>query len=419
MLLVDLTRHGRLATRLCLIIVLPLSACGPTVTTVADQASDNQSRLTWTLPRTTVRVDAGFLLKSCRNKPGGGVDLGVDIVSASATAVPIPDPKTKRSIRLPDLQSWLASNTFNVTLYDDGVLKTFSAKSEDQTGPILIGVLKIAMAVAASGQQPQALSSPPKGRCGAAGAGADRLASASRNVTSQANASRLAAMKAALTLTHSIILDPATTAPGLGEKPFTDTKHPDLPESGIQPSLAEMIRAGWLSADSTPVSVPGVFVSSSRDTVRVDEDRVVPVSPAVDEASLDATFHYRDPAIMEVVLRDSRKNELDRRTMAFGQFGVPKQIPIHAGLFETWDTKFVFAEDGRLTEVQASTTARGLAATNVGAEAASTAAALSAASSTNTAANRVQVYNKTQSDLYNSYSDCLKSGSPSCKAPPQ
>jgi hypothetical protein len=323
--------------------------------------------LVWDLPRTTIDIDVSFALADCSDAGGLATTLKI-VPSATVTPKPVLDLPARRRIVVANLSGWRTANSVGVTPYSSGIIKTLGAKPSDQTGAIVGGVLAtVAKVVSFALPAPSPGLPPPtvtaaRFQCGPKYHSlapqmktlkAELLSRSLDDKQLAAVTSRITRLQSALTIKKSTdTLDPQGSAPGIGETPVID--HGSPYQVTLTPE--DMAKAGWITLiASGSIPAPVVTASIIRDASAGGQDEVKP---------LPAAAHYRDPMVAEVVLKNGG-DELDRKQVGFGQFGIPRNLPMTAGLFETLDWSFTWGEDGQLSDAHVTTTARGVAAADL------------------------------------------------------
>jgi hypothetical protein len=130
---------------------------------------------------------------------------------------------------------------------------------------------------------------------------------------------------------------------------------PSAPTDAATLTYSEMTNdLKWLSGAPRPGDDTAASVSASWEYLTEARPVATP-RPETD-------YHYREPLMMQLVLKDGKGTPIGTKAIAFAQWGTPRKLPMTAPLFGTLDSTFVFAQDGSLIEATVITSARGAAA---------------------------------------------------------
>ncbi|WP_043833285.1 hypothetical protein [Muricoccus aerilatus] len=350
--------------------------------------------VSWYLPRTEgVDVRVTTEVRSCS-------PLRIAI-STSAAPVVTTDWSNRRSVVIEGMGGLLGTAEFNAETYPEGMVRSLGGKAEDRTGPILAAIAEAVVKFA-----PLAVGVPGFG--GAAGGDRPTVRQVRAGCTDE-TAADVAALEAALrSLDRTPLVADALTARtvqierlrarlrteetvrlALASSPPADMPHLDQPITGqalVQRHI--LVAVPW----TTP---PNMTATLRYATGTAPQSVAVPPS---------ADYHYREPVRVDLTTSVVCPAGTDctvtptSSSIQFGvaQWGVPRRLPLQAGLFQSLSYSIAFQQDGTPTTQRGASTA----APAEGAAALAKALATSASTDTRTAAIQAEVArNQAELDL--------------------
>jgi len=346
--------------------VLLLAACTAACTNVTDTPDPathvSPGTISWYLPKMTVAVDVSYRLTHC---PTGVNELpGVTVTDTAITPTPVADLTSRRSLVVENLAGWRTSNQVSVSLYPEGTLKSLGANPQDQTAAIVGNVFKSAAQIAGLvvGAPFAHARAVPAARYGCtpgiAKALNDLQAQQARRLDPKLTDAEATSLNATITrLQNALTYKKTVTIDGNDPPPWDPASR--APRS-IALTVADMRAAEWLN----PTRAPDDAQQAVQPIALLWKPGPQPPGPALPPS---AEYEYREPlrATLTLAPATSPAQVLNHRTIAFAQWGTPRRLPITAPVFTTLDWSYTFAEDGTPTDMKVTTTARGLAASNL------------------------------------------------------
>lgn len=365
--------------RLILFPCLLTAACA-TVTDTIGPDGTAPATLSWYLPRTeAVRIEGYAELRECSEAGDGRADLKIAL-TASAAPVTVADWTTRRTIPAASLSGWRTANEVSLESWPEGMVRSIGAKSKDETATIAGNVLKTAVKVASLAAGVIKPASPPldlrpvsRRACGEeAGQLLVALKAAEKELLDKAPEDKqLAALTARVSRLREALRLPLVRPLPL-KADFAQTEAAIKIAGPIGPTDRDLVRAGWLADGATAVALPAIRpeLTSLTDPALLQPDGPLP-----------AEAHYREPARLVLTLHAvcARGNDCGAAGQVaatpFGvaQWGIPRRLKLKAGLFETLEQSYAFDRDGTPTSSKVVTTARGVAASGLLLEAATSA----------------------------------------------
>ncbi|HYC95371.1 MAG TPA: hypothetical protein VEB39_06700 [Sphingomicrobium sp.] len=425
-----------------------LSACATTATSPPDTVNPTLSTaavpptagfVSWRLPKTVIDATVTFKYKDCKQPVNGRPVLELER-SVALVAKGVPDdniygdyPGVDPMVRVPisALTSFWDDRSLSVERAANGTVSKLGATVEDQTAGIIGNVLTSAVKISsiAFGVAPGGAPAADVARCSAyprtIKAEMERVNKLLRDPkTSQAAAQAynlqlgdLQKKLDKLTITVTRTIDPGLSTPvppascAVIPAPQGCPGGPpvSVPANGliatIVPSAKQLQEAKWLEGPEAAQST-AVFraaISLFLDFARASPPIIAtcPPPPTLCQHSrtvIDRTTLFRDVAYIPLIVVSgtdptNRSEEFEltvngARTagaLPFAQFGIPRRLPIDAGLFEKVTWSYSFNEFGEPTAASFGSAARGTKASTVLAGAAGAAATFAAQERANAA----------------------------------
>ena len=374
-------------------------------------------RYSWFLPKTVFDVTATFVFESCDEKK--------QLVTARAAATlatrGVPDANVGPiKITPEDLKSFWQDRGIHIKTFPaTNILQTISSDPESQVGTIvnnvLQGVVKLSAAVLGVAPGAGFVADPPiyKGKfCGQGAEILTQIAALREKLldpkTPDAELKRLPAQieakESSITVKIETMIDPGWRAANkghpCGSKLPPEFKNPPLiteatgiqhlchsfpiPPTGvlarIRPTIEGMQEANWLHADYLP------WVASKDK--KVMQEIAMRFDPLVLDVALDLSRRackscvrikgvppgtlFREVVHLPVFIKRGDALVTAPKLVAFGQFGVPKSLPLSAGLFEKLGWNVTFTDTGEMAEAKFTSKATGIGFSTLFGQAAST-----------------------------------------------
>lgn len=398
----------------CSTVKSPPDTVNPTVSTTIVRPTAGS--VAWRLPKTVIDATVTFKYVDCKDpvvaggRPTLELERTVALVARGVADDNIfgPNEPFDPFVRVPvsALTSFWQDRTLTVNRAPNGTLAQLSAVAEDQTAAIAGNLFttatklgSIAFGVAPGGAQASTAtcSATPK----ATKATYDRLKAQLRdpNTTPAQAAAYVLQLADAqekldrLTITVTRTIDPGVTAIDATTPVNGVPRNGEI--AGLEPSIEQLKKAGWLSG-----SDPDQFdaMKDVRISVFLDFEKATPaIIQKCDPATpcrrhptvISRSTQFREPAYIPLIVVAGRDptNTVNRFALTingakpagpipFAQFGIPRALPIKAGLFERVAWTYNFNEFGEQTNVSFGSSAQGVKATSALAGAAGAAATL-------------------------------------------
>lgn len=362
--------------------------------------------LSWKLPKTVLDADVAYVYASC--KMVGGKPFVDAQLSLAVTPRPIPDPNPYGdgsgdmvSIPIADLASFFQDQEMSIGLFPSGILKTFNASAENQTGTIVANVLTSAVRIAAIGF---GVPAPGSGVASDATCNPEadqvvrnikRIEDKLKPLNPESNeAKNLVAQRQALldriTIRWKQQIDPGVTpVPGVFREHCADEggKKDNGCIAVLAPNANLLSQAIWYKGN------PGSG-KELRIALHLDFEHASPeiISKCPDGAPTCAHHPtritrgtmYREVAHLPVkayransgVEQDDpadapKRSEVQLKcstqpcVFPFAQYGIPRVFPYSAGLFEKHKVSAAFLEFGTITDKSYGSSASGVKATSL------------------------------------------------------
>lgn len=349
-----------------------LSACGAgSRTPPAALGQIAPPILGWRLPKTLLDVTVTYVPTKCSDTPNGPV---IDVkVTAEAVPRTVPDADLGDGfenglvrIDTADLASFWVDAAVGYTVHPDsgGLLKTLSSHPVNQTGAIIgnfvTGAVKIASLAAVPGPVAAGL-----GMCGGAFSKLKQIETIKARIPGEPkqkaedDAQRIVSLRESITVTVKATVDTLTTPPDEAGM-----------LKGFSPDLDDAVARGWktLKGNADPRHVVYLFLDFNHGNLLPPltcEPGQPPCSRKPSRLGSGALF--RQAAYVPVVFRlakigsdgqPQRSNgRLDfaqdpigpEKIVSFGQYGIPRTLPLKVGAFRDTNWALEFSQAGEIT----------------------------------------------------------------------
>jgi hypothetical protein len=327
--------------------------------------------LGWRLPKTVLDVTVTYVPVNCIDTAAGPLIKVKATAEAVARAVPDPDlgsdfPNGLVRVDTGDLASFWTDASVGYTLHPDsgGLLKTLSSHPVNQTGTIIGNFLTGATKLATAALVPAPLTTG-LAKCGHAFTKLKEIAKIKARIPGEAkqkaedDAQRIVTLREAITVVVKRTIDTAVTPPD---------------EAGIvsrlSPDLDEAVARGWktLKGTADPRHIVYVILDFEHGNL------LQPLSCGGGAATcprthseLDRAGLFRQAAYVPVLFRLA---EIDRegqpvrengrlkfasnalapvKIISFGQYGIPRTLPLKVGAFRDTNWSLEFSQAGEIT----------------------------------------------------------------------
>jgi hypothetical protein len=407
--------HWRVKAYICATLVLP--GCTPSALSTSTTSGENpvtatSAQYTWRLPKTTFDATTIYSFSDCHydaQKKTPVLDLDV-----SFTLVPhaVADPDigpVGGTLGIPPsklISFWVDNNVTIKTYPGTHVLQSLGSISTNQAGTIVGNVFSSAVKLAGIGlgvptQQPIGPAVAVPAGCGEAynmkkeidQLKAKLLAGSLSDADQKAATARLSTLQDAITVKIVHTIDPGVTPVYFPDDLTEKISEIPLPikETGliaqIKPSEKQLRSAKWFDDNALKAIFSGEnYPPDLHVNIYLDLPQAYPTPPngCPVDAPAKSLCHvhvkgdalYREVTYIPVEayrgdLKDDdkahpkRENRLFRQTLAFGQFGTPRNLPLSADLFQTINWTIDFNDNGEMSNMVFGSKATGVAASSV------------------------------------------------------
>jgi hypothetical protein len=366
----------------------PPDAVNPTVTGTSIRPTSGFFE--WRIPKTVLDTTVTYVYKGCAPDAAnpGRVELKTEVsVDIDARGIPDDDPfgdKGSPWIRVPlsDLQSFWQDRSLTVKKNADGTLASIASAPTNNVGAIVgsflttgAKVAAVVMGVPAAGaaafggsSRHQSCNAVMETNLYRAKALETQIKSGTLTQKQVSDASaQFQAVQALLTITEKKTVDPGKTAVEGG--PDGASVGADGRIAVLRPEQKKLIK--WVDGD--PLDMVPFTVTLALDFAEASPP-ILQKCPQSDTCPrhlvrIDRETHFREPAYVPVRVKRGgvhAENPANRtvedlgvkvlgdakggNAIAFAQFGLPRAVPIGAGLFQKFNMSVAFNEFGGLTE---------------------------------------------------------------------
>lgn len=387
--------HASRAGWLCLVAAILAGCGGINKRPPADLGQTVPPVLGWRLPKTVLDVTVTYVPVKCTDTAAGPVIEVKASAEAVARAVPDPDlgpdfPNGLVRVDTGDLASFWTDASVGYTVHPDtgGLLKTLSSHPVNQTGTIIGNFLTGATKLATAALVPAPVGAG-LGKCGDAFVKLQEIAKIKARIPGEAkpkaedDAQRIVTLREAITVVVKKTIDTADTPPDEAGM-----------VTGFSPDLDEAVARGWktLKGNADPRHVVYLILDFERGnllqplTCGAGAATCPRTHPKLDRAGL-----FRQAAYVPVLfrlaeigangqpVRENGKLKFASNPLApakivsFGQYGIPRTLPLKVGAFRDTSWSLEFSQGGEITS-----TVFGNKATGVGVSSAFSGAATAA-----------------------------------------
>jgi hypothetical protein len=340
--------------------------------------------LGWRLPKTVLDVTVTYIPVGCTDNTAAGPVIEVKATAeAVARSVPDPDlgpdfPNGLVRVDTGDLASFWTDASMGYTVYPDtgGLLKTLSSHPVNQTGAIIGNLLTGATKLATAALVPAPLG-VGLGRCGAAFSKLKEIADIKARIPGEAkqkaedDAQRLATLRDSITVVVKKTIDTTDNPPDEAGM-----------VAGFSPALDDAVSHGWktLKGNADPHHVVYLILDFEHGNLLAPLDCGSGAKNCRRaQSKMDRTGLFRQAAYVPVLFRLAeigadgqpvRENGrlkfvsdplAPAKIVSFGQYGIPRTLPLKVGAFRDTSWALEFSQGGEITS-----TAFGSKATGVG-----------------------------------------------------
>jgi hypothetical protein len=354
------------------------------------------ARYAWMLPKTLVSVSVTYSLTACSDATGVEVLPTVTLSNASEADTNLGPqyPDGVISILPEDMISfWQDKNITVKTNTSTRTLSYLGSVSTNQASSIIgTAITSVAKLTAAAFGTPAVGAAVPEAikQCGKAAetlakikAYKDKLVDPSLTAAELKDIPGLIqSLQTELTITVEKKFDP-------GLKPTRINKRTGEAFIGVlAPSASQLISAHWFATDALAKEAArseklytAVYLNLNdaypAEAIREAVTCIPDGQCALTKVAAPKGTLFREVAYIPVVVRHGHQGKLvQKKTFPFGQFGIPRALPLSANLFEQITWSVTFADTGEMTDSQFTSKATGLALVSLFANAASTANAV-------------------------------------------
>ena len=365
-------------------------------TVPANAQSNANGQYAWMLPKTVLSVTVNYTLTGCHDQAGVGhpdIKIDVSIVKQPAPDTDIgPDfPGGLVAVPASSLNAFWQDKTITIkTEAGSQILLSVGAQPSSQVATIVGNVLTSAVKLTAIGfgvpAAAQGQGPPPAPTCAAAltllqklNEAKDQSTSATLSAADQARyATQATALQKALTITKTVLIDPGLTPldggpQSKGQKDFSPPASPTSfaiqnGEVGrITPTYEEMMKAWSLAPDPVTYAALTTHVildfphATPRQAVQCSGTKGAPPPADCQRTRVvsPAGTLYREVAYIPVFVvtgPDSSKTDapytriMEPALIPFGQFGIPRTMPLSAKIFHQLQWSYAFNDFGEITD---------------------------------------------------------------------
>jgi hypothetical protein len=350
----------------------------------------------WRVPKTVLDTTVSYVYKGCTQDKTDPTRVALNAavsVEIDAKGIPDDNPFGDHSgawVRVPlsDVQSFWQDRSLSIKKNANGTLASITSTPTNNVGAIIGNVLttgakvaSVVMGVPAVGGGVRGQQCNPQFEALAKQASDldTRIKSGALTQKQATDATaQLQALQARLTLTVKKTIDPGVTPIGDDVEPpksiGADGKFAEL-----KPELKDLNQ--WVVGD--PLDVVPFTVTLSLDFASASPSivRTCPVAPAGCErrpVAIDRETHFREPAYIPIKVERGGMHAFDPanrkvqplpikvagdaaggNAIAFAQFGLPRNVPIGAGLFQKFNIQVSFDQFGGTSDQTAASDAVG------------------------------------------------------------
>ncbi len=346
----------------------------------------------WMLPKTTLTVTVSYVLTQCVDgapaqdaQPAKSPKLEITPTLSITSAA---EPDTRLGDNFPDgvlsitptdaISYWQDSDISVKTNSTTHLLTLLSSKPTNEVTQIVSNVLTGVVKLAAVSMGVSPVAAVPAGAkiCGTAAQTLDKLAKLKEKLSSpdvtpddaKNLPAQIAALQSDLTISVTHKYDP-------GEKPIYINRKTLLASLGtLQPTDAQLQGSNWFADKNITLAsldrlgrglmvdlymdFNGAFPKSAADNTIGCNDRTCRVF----QVPLPKGTLFREVLYVPVLAaqRSAPGRNIYNKTFPFGQFGLPRTMPMTASAFEQLTWSIGFADTGEITDASFTSKAKGL-----------------------------------------------------------
>jgi hypothetical protein len=327
--------------------------------------------LGWRLPKTVLDVTVTYVPTTCTDTAAGPVIEVNATAEAVARAVPDPDvgadyPNGLVRVDTGDLASFWTDASVGYTVHPDtgGLLKTLSSHPVNQTGTIIGNFLTGATKLATAALVPAPVGAG-LGECGDAFVKLREIAELKARIPGEAkekaedDAQRIVTLRESITVVVKKTIDTAVTPPDEAGM-----------VSGFSPDLDQAVARGWKTLKGTADPRHVVYLILDFEHGNLLQPHSCGAEAATcprPHSKLDRVGLFRQAAYVPVLFRLA---EIDRngrpvlengrvkfstnalapaKIISFGQYGIPRTLPLKVGAFRDTNWSLEFSQGGEIT----------------------------------------------------------------------
>lgn len=354
------------------------------------------AQYSWFLPKTVIDATVSYTLRSCKTN-GSTAQIEASI-TPTFTSRAVPDrnigpyyPNGLITVTPEELKSFWQDRSITVKTFPNShILQTLGSQTENQAVTIISNTLQgiTRLAAVAMGVSPAAMATLAEKKkekdedplCGEAVKTLKTIKELQQKLRDPATPEeeakfllpRIQALQASITIKIETTIDPGLSPLELSDKTGIRvwTRPISIPSDGriatIGPSAEAIEKAKWLAAAPEWVDKK-LFVD-----VRLDFTKAYPAQVAAcsggrtscprHRGQVGPGTLFREVAYLPMTVRQHGEKDLliNPTTIAFGQFGIPRSLPLSSGLFEKLGWSVTFSDSGEITDAQFSSKATGL-----------------------------------------------------------
>ncbi|NPV20369.1 hypothetical protein [Bradyrhizobium aeschynomenes] len=344
------------------------------------------ARYTWMLPKTVVSVTATYTLTECSDAPRKLV------VTPNITLSNVSEPDIDLGPDFPNgmvgfqptlLNSFWNDNNITVkTSASSHILSYLGAQPTNQTGSILSNLVASSTKLAAVAFGVPAASAPAAVQpfCGKAKAIIERIRELQAQLVDPASKpsetkdlpSQISTLQGALSISTTKKFDPGYQRTAISSDGLAAIGE-------MSPSLKDLRNSSWFvdgNAAQTAANSPQLRILVYLDFKRAFPTNTIQSVVQCNELGQHCSF-LRAPVTTGTLFREvayipvlafqasDMTSPVLKKTFPFGQFGLPRALPVQAGIFQSLTWSITFAESGEITEANFTSKATGLALTSL------------------------------------------------------
>lgn len=390
--------------------ILFLTACGhePAVPT---------ANLSWMLPKTTLVLGVTHTLEKCDDSTGMPkfeLKTEIDIVTGAEADTDIGGayPGGLISVRPEDLDSFWQDRSLAIeTAPGSRIVTSLSSKGTNQTGPIIVNVLTTAVKIAgiAAGVPASSTLAQDRRGCGTLLADVKKMkedvektnseierlkkeyertksAAVEKKLIEAEEKQRKLAVELPKKQKNLVISYKGYVDPGLTDfipeddmhKPFKREPQPfnygRLAE--LRPTGAELVKKGWMNQ-----AAADHYEQSKRDDLTARFTLEFPnaypeCGDNCDRAMVPTGTLFREVRYIPILVKVGTNEAYRSAKLPFGQYGIPRSMPMSASIFESYEWGIAFNVYGEVTKANYGNKASGVGASSLAAGVAGTASSI-------------------------------------------